>query len=110
MGKEIELTDATFITEIQNHKGVAVVDFSASWCGPCKAFAPAFAEFAAAAPAGVKVAKADVDQCPQAAAANGVMSVPTVAFFKDGEAVDRMVGVQRKDVLLAKAAEIAGQG
>ena len=108
MAAEIELTDESFETEILKHQGIAVVDFFGSWCGPCKAFAPTFTEFAGEAPGGVKVAKADVDKCPQSAAANGVMSVPTVAFFKNGELADKLVGQQSKAVLVEKVQALSG--
>ena len=108
MAEEIELTDESFEAEILKHDGVAVVDFSADWCGPCKAFAPTFAEFAAEAPAGVKVARADVDKCAQSAAANGVMSVPTIAFFRGGEMADKLVGIQTKAALIEKVQALAG--
>jgi thioredoxin 1 len=108
MAAEIEVNDGNFQQEIAAHKGVAVVDFFGTWCGPCRAFAPAFASFAAEAPAGVKVAKADVDQSEQSAAANGIMSVPTVVFFKDGKAVDKVVGGQSKAFLLDKVQKLLG--
>lgn len=108
MAAEIDLTDDSFEAEILKHDGVAVVDFFGTWCGPCKAFAPAYAEFAAEAPEGVKVAKADVDQCPNTAAANGVMSVPTVAFFKGGKVVEKLVGAQSKAALLEKVQALSG--
>ena len=107
MAGEIELTDGNFEQQILKHKGVAVVDFFATWCGPCKMFAPTFREFAAEAPAGVAVGRADVDQCPQAAAQQGVMSVPTVAFFKNGEMVERLVGGQSKAALLEKVKSLS---
>jgi len=109
MAGEIELSDENFEQQILKHQGVAVVDFFATWCGPCKAFAPAFREFAAEAPEGVVVGKADVDQCPQTAAQHGIMSVPTIAFFKDGEVVDRLVGAQRKAALLDKVKALAAR-
>ncbi len=108
MAEEIELTDENFESEILKHGGVAVVDFSADWCGPCKAFDPILAEFAAEAPEGVKVARADVDKCAQSAAANGVMSVPTIAFFKGGEMADKLVGIQSKAALIEKVQALAG--
>ncbi len=108
MVEEIELTDDNFESEILKHDGVAVVDFYGEWCGPCKAFAPTLAEFASEAPEGVKVGKADVDKCPQSAAANGVMSVPTVAFFKGGEMVDKLVGQQSKATLVEKVQALSG--
>jgi thioredoxin 1 len=109
MATEVELTDGNFEAQILRHKGVAVVDFYATWCGPCKAFGPTFKEFAAEAPEGVVAGKADVDKCPQAAAQQGIMSVPTVAFFRDGEVVDKLVGAQRKAALLDKVKALAAK-
>jgi len=108
MAEEIELTDENFEAEILKHQGLAVVDFFATWCGPCKTFAPVFAEFAAEAPEGVKVGTADVDKCAGVAGQNGVMSVPTVAIFKNGEMVERMVGAQSKSTLVEKVQALAG--
>lgn len=108
MAEEIELTDESFESEILKHDGVAVVDFYGEWCGPCKAFEPTFAEFAGEAPAGVKVARADVDKCARSAADNEVMSVPTIAFFKGGEMVDKLVGAQSKAALIEKVQALAG--
>jgi len=108
MAAEIDLTDESFDAEVLKFDGVAVVDFFGTWCGPCKAFAPAFAEFASEAPEGVKVGKADVDQCQQAAAANGIMSVPTVAFYKGGELVEKLVGAQPKAALIEKVQALLG--
>ncbi len=108
MAGEVELNDSNFEQQVLKHKGVAVVDFYATWCGPCKAFAPTFKEFAAEAPAGVVAGKADVDKCPQAAAQQGIMSVPTIAFFKDGEVVDKLVGAQRKSALLERVKALIG--
>jgi len=108
MAKEIELTDDNFDAEILKHPGVAVVDFFATWCGPCRAFAPTYADFARQAPEGVKVAKADVDQCPEAATAQGIMSVPTVVIFKGGTPVEKLLGAQPKAALLEKAQKLLG--
>jgi thioredoxin 1 len=108
MASEIELSDQNFEAEVLKHDGVAVVDFFGAWCGPCKAFEPTYAEFATEAPEGVKVGRADVDKCPNAAAANGVMSVPTVAFFKGGEMVDKLVGAQSKSALIEKLQALSG--
>lgn len=109
MAGEIELTDSNFEQEVMKHKGVAVVDFFATWCGPCKAFAPAFKEFAAEAPAGVVAGKANIDGCERIAAQLGIMSVPTIVFFKDGEVVDKVVGAQRKAALLEKVKALSGK-
>lgn len=102
MAEEIELTDGNFESEILKGKGLAVVDFFSTTCPPCRGFAPVFKQFAAEAPAGVKVGKANVAECEEAAARLGIMMVPTIAFFKDGEAVDRLVGAQSKAALMEK--------
>lgn len=73
--------------------GVTLVDFWAEWCGPCQVMLPKLGQFAADA-GGVKVAKVNVDESPEIAAKFRVMSIPTLIVFKDGKAVDQMVGVQ----------------
>jgi len=70
----------------------AVVDFTATWCGPCQALAPAIDELAREYDGRALVAKVDVDKEPDLAARYGVMSVPTVLFFKGGEKVDQVMG------------------
>ena len=108
MAEEIQLSDDNFESEVLKYEGVVVIDFSAEWCGPCKAFAPVFAEFAGEAPEGVKACKADVDKCPNVAAQNGIMSVPTIAFFKNGAVADKLVGAQPKSALIEKVQALAG--
>ncbi len=100
MSHPITLTDATFATEVAECKDSPVlVDFWASWCLPCRAIAPMVEELAAEYQGKVKVGKLNVDENPQTAAAYGIMSIPTLLLFKDGEAVDRIVGAQPKNVL-----------
>ncbi|MBI2923284.1 MAG: thioredoxin [Planctomycetes bacterium] len=95
MGKATELNDDKFESEIGG-KGVAMVDFWATWCGPCKKVAPIVEELAGTYADKVRVYKMDVDQNQGAPARFGVMSIPTIVFFKDGKEVDRMVGAANK--------------
>lgn len=79
-----------------------IVDFSATWCGPCKALAPIVEELAAEYQGKAIVAKADVDECSDIAARYHIRSVPTVLFFKGGEPVDKSVGLVSKQTLVDK--------
>jgi thioredoxin 1 len=72
--------------------GVLVVDFWATWCGPCRMIAPAIEQLAKEFDGQAVVGKVDVDDLPELAASYGVMSIPNVVIFKDGEVVDRKVG------------------
>ena len=84
--------------------GVAVVDFTATWCGPCQLIKPAIAELAAEYEGKAKVGALDIDQNQDTAIRYQVMSVPTVLFFKDGERVDVMTGAhpKAKDIIKEK--------
>ena len=73
-----------------------VIDFWASWCGPCKMFSPIVDEFAEENEGKVKVGKVNIDDEPDLASRFGVMSIPTAILFKNGQAVQSMVGVQPK--------------
>ena len=84
------LTDDTY-TQAIARVGLVVVDFSATWCGPCKAFAPVFTQVATANP-DVTFATVDVDTAPATAGAAQIASVPTVMVFRDGQLVHRHHG------------------
>lgn len=79
-----------------------MVDFGATWCGPCKALAPVVEEVAKEYEGRAVVGKADVDECANLAAQFRIRSVPTVLFFKGGQAVDKCVGLVSKSILTEK--------
>lgn len=92
--KPVEVTDASFEQEIGAFPGIAIVDFWAAWCGPCRMQGPIIDQLSAdLVDSGVKVAKLNVDENPDAAQRFGVMSIPTLIIFKGGKAVDKLVGV-----------------
>jgi thioredoxin 1 len=80
-------------------EGAVVVDFYADWCGPCKAMAPTFADVADEYDGRAVFAKLNIDEARDIAAANQVMSIPTIIFFKGGEIKDRVTGALDKDTL-----------
>jgi thioredoxin 1 len=94
----VNISDASFKTEVENH-GTVLVDFWAPWCGPCKMIAPVLEELSSELGESVKIAKVNVDDNPMSAGQYGVMSIPTLVLFKDGQPVDKVVGFQSKDQL-----------
>jgi thioredoxin 1 len=97
---EVMLTDGNFQKEILDFKGTAIVDFYADWCNPCKMMAPIFEEAAKEAGDRAKFGKLNVDEARETAMKYGVMSIPTIIVFKDGEVVNQIAGVQSKEALL----------
>jgi thioredoxin 1 len=91
-----KVSDGTFETEVLNAVGPVVVDFWAEWCGPCRMIAPALDEIAGAMGEKVKIVKLNVDENPKTASKYGVMSIPTLMIFKDGEMASRQVGAAPK--------------
>ena len=90
------LNDENFEQEIQN--GVTLVDFYADWCGPCRMMEPIIHELADEMNE-VKVAKIDIESAQRATASFQVTSIPTIIIFKDGQEVERLVGLKDKDTL-----------
>lgn len=89
----VEITDANFADEIENGEGLQMIDFWATWCGPCRMVAPIVEELAAEyAEKGLRVGKLDVDSNPQTTTRFRVTSIPSILFFKDGELVDKVIG------------------
>lgn len=95
------VTSENFSKEVLNSELPVLVDFWAGWCGPCKMFAPVIEEFAAEYDGSVKVCKINIDEEMGLAEQFGIMSIPTVVLFKNGNAADSRVGVISKTELCA---------
>lgn len=91
-GNVVELNSTTFNTEISNSQVPVLVDFWAEWCGPCRMIAPVVEELANEYAGRLKVAKLNVDENRDTAIQYGVMSIPTLILFKNGQPVERIVG------------------
>jgi thioredoxin 1 len=102
MAKPIEVTDATFEEAVLKAELPTLVDFWAVWCGPCKMIAPILEEIADGQEGQLQVTKLDVDHNTETAMKYGVMSIPTLILFKNGQSVERIVGFMPKEKLLSK--------
>ena len=98
---EVVLNEDNFEAEVLKSKIPVLVDFWATWCGPCKMLAPTIAKIAEEKAGTVKVCKLDVDEEPEIAAKYGISSIPTLKVFKNGEVVRSSVGVQPKAAIEA---------
>lgn len=97
-----EFTDSNFQTEALTQNRVAVVDFWAEWCGPCKLVGPIIDELSAEYGDKAKVGKLNVDHNPSVSMQFGVRSIPTILFIKNGQVVDKQVGAASKATLKQK--------
>ncbi|HEX9950595.1 MAG TPA: thioredoxin [Rubricoccaceae bacterium] len=102
-------TDANFEDEVLNSDQPVLVDFWATWCGPCRTLAPTIEKLAADYDGRAKVVKLDVDNNPQTAMKYGIRSIPSLLFFKGGKPVDQLVGVVPERVLADKLDTLSGQ-
>ena len=96
----VHLTEETFKTDVLESKGIVLVDFWATWCGPCRMLAPILEEAEKELEGKVTVCKLDVDACPIAASKFSVMTIPTLVLFKDGKEVRREIGLMPKQKII----------
>ena len=95
----LEFTDANFQDEVLNADQPVLVDFWAEWCGPCKMLGPVIDELAGEYEGKAKVGKIDIDNNRDAAVQYGIQSIPSIIIFKNGEIVNKFVGISPKDEL-----------
>ncbi len=96
---EIHLNDATFDKEVLEYKGVALVDFWAPWCGPCRMLGPVIEELASEYEGKAKICKINTDDAAEKSTQYRIASIPTILFFKDGELKKQLMGLQSKEEL-----------
>jgi thioredoxin 1 len=94
-----KVTDATFDQDVLKASGPVVVDFWAEWCGPCKMISPALEEISNSLNGKVKIVKLNVDENPATTTKYGIMSIPTLMLFKDGQLASRQIGAAPRQKL-----------
>ena len=108
MADVLEVNDGNFEQQVLKADKVALVDFSADWCPPCKILDPILKDVAAALGGEAIVAHLDIDANRQTTNSYGVLSVPTMIFFKEGQERARLVGVNQKETIIGKINELSG--
>ncbi len=99
-GTVVELQDQEFAAEVEEQDGITVIDFWAPWCAPCRMVAPIVESLAEEYEGRVRFAKVNVDEAPAVASKYGIRSIPTIGVFRNGEAVNGVVGAVPKQVLI----------
>lgn len=99
---EHNFSDSNFEEEVVKSDLPVLVDFYAEWCGPCKMMAPIIDELEKEYEGKWKIGKCNIDESPQLTAKFGITSIPTILFFKDGQVVNKALGFQSKEALVAK--------
>lgn len=101
MGNVIEIDDSTFEQEVVNSSIPVLVDFWATWCGPCRKLGPVVEEISDSYEGKVKFAKVNVEKCLETAKKYSISGLPSILVFKNGEAVERMAGLMPKSTIIS---------
>ena len=105
MGATKKVTDATFEADVLKSEKPVVVDYWAEWCGPCRQVSPILEEIATEHADKIDVVKLNVDENPATSQRYGILNIPTLSVFKDGEVVKEIVGARPKSALLRELAD-----